>query len=46
MVTAGNDKDYIETLRKTFGKKGWTFGMWLFIITLSIPITIFFILLS
>ena len=46
MVTAGKDNDYIETLKKTFGLRGWYFGMLLYIIVLSIPITIFYILLA
>jgi hypothetical protein len=42
MAAAGQDIDYTETLKKTFGKKGWYFGMVLFIIMLTIPILIFF----
>jgi hypothetical protein len=46
MAAAGRDVDYTETLKKTFGKNGWYFGMGLFIIMLTIPILIFFQLLS
>ena len=46
MAAAGRDVDYTETLKKTFGKQGWYFGMVLFIIMLTIPILIFFQLLS
>lgn len=46
MAAAGRDIDYTETLKKTFGKQGWYFGMVLFIIMLTIPILIFFQLLS
>ena len=46
MVAAGNDLDYTETLKKTFGKKGWIAGMVLFIFMLSIPIILYFQLLS
>lgn len=46
MAAAGKDIDYTETLKKTFGKNGWYFGMVLFIIMLTIPILIFFQLLS
>ena len=42
MKTAGTDIDYTETLRKTFGKKGYYGGMVLFIIMLSIPIILYF----
>jgi len=46
MKTAGNDIDYTDTLKKTFGRKGWYFGMILFIIMLTIPIIILFQLLA
>lgn len=46
MKAAGNDDDYTETLKKTFGKKGWIAGMVLFIFMLSIPITLYMQLLS
>ena len=46
MAAAGKDVDYTETLKKTFGKNGWYSGMVLFIIMLTIPILIFFQLLS
>ena len=46
MKSAGNDIDYTETLKKTFGKKGWISGMVLFIFMLSIPIILFMQLLS
>ena len=46
MKTAGVDKDYTETLKKTFGKRGFYFGMCLFIGMLSIPIIIYYQLLA
>ena len=46
MKAAGNDLDYTDTLKKTFGRRGWYFGMILFIIMLFIPIIILFQLLS
>ena len=46
MKTAGNDLDYTDTLKKTFGRRGWYFGMILFIIMLTIPIIILFQLLA
>jgi hypothetical protein len=46
MKAAGNDLDYTETLKKTFGKRGWYFGMFYIIMMLSIPIIIFFQLLA
>lgn len=46
MKAAGNDIDYTDTLKKTFGKKGWIVGMSLFIFQLSIPIIIYFQLLT
>jgi len=46
MVTAGSDMDYTETLKKTFGKKGFYIGMSLFIMMLFIPIIIFFQLMA
>ena len=42
MKSAGNDLDYTDTLKKTFGRKGFYFGMILFIIMLFIPIIILF----
>lgn len=46
MKTAGVDKDYTETLKKTFGKRGFYFGMCLFIGMLSIPIILYYQLLA
>lgn len=46
MKTAGSDIDYTETLRKTFGKRGYYMGMILFIGMLSIPIILYFQLLA
>lgn len=46
MKSAGNDSDYTETLKKTFGIRGWQAGMTLFIFMLSIPIILYFQLLS
>jgi hypothetical protein len=40
MKAAGKDVDFTETLKKTFGKNGWYFGMIIFIIMLTIPILI------
>lgn len=42
MKTAGVDKDYTETLKKTFGKRGFYFGMCLFIGMLTIPIILYY----
>lgn len=42
MKAAGEDSDYTETLKKTFGKRGWYMGMSIFIGMLTIPILIFF----
>jgi hypothetical protein len=46
LKVAGNDIDYTETLKKYFGKKGWIFGMVVFIGNLFIPIIIYFQLLA
>lgn len=46
MVTAGKDIDYTDTLKKTFGAKGWYFGMFCFILMLSIPVILYVQLLS
>lgn len=46
MTTAGKDIDYTDTLKRTFGQKGYLVGMTTYIIVLMIPITIFFSLLS
>ena len=46
IMTAGNDIDYTETLRKHFGKAGWLVGMICFIFNFAVPILIFFQLLS
>ena len=46
MRAAGEDSDYTETLKKTFGKRGWYIGMYIFIGMLTIPIMIFFQLLA
>jgi amino acid permease len=40
--TAGNDIDYTETLKRYFGKYGWSFGMTCFIVNLYVPILLFF----
>jgi len=42
MKTAGTDKDYTETLKKTFGVRGFYVGMTTFIIMLTIPIILYF----
>ena len=42
MISAGTDLDYTETLKKTFGRRGWNVGMLCFIIMLFIPIIIYF----
>lgn len=42
MKTAGEDKDYTTTLRKTFGKKGFNMGMVAFIGILTVPLILFF----
>jgi amino acid permease len=44
--TAGGDLDYTETIKKQFGKKGWTISMTIFIVTLYVPILLFQQLLS
>ena len=46
MRTAGSEIDYTETLRKTFGQNGWRVGMTLFIFMLTIPLILYFQLLS
>ena len=46
MKTAGNDIDYTETLRKTFGPRGWYFGMGTFIVMLFVPIILYVGLIS
>jgi len=46
MKAAGNDIDYTETLKKTYGKKGWYFGMFLFILMFTIPVIILFQLMA
>ena len=46
MKTAGTDLDYTDTLKKTFGRRGWYTGMIAFIGILSVPVMIFFQLLS
>ena len=46
MVTAGSDIDYTDTLKRTFGTKGFYIGMVTYIIVLMLPITIYFQLLS
>ena len=46
MITAGTDLDYTDTLKKTFGKRGWYTGMIAFIGILTVPVMIFFQLLS
>ena len=42
MKAAGEDMDYTETLKKTFGRQGWYLGMFIFIGMLAIPVLIFF----
>ncbi len=44
--TAGDDIDYTETLKRYFGKYGWSFGMICFIVNLYVPILLFFQLLA
>lgn len=44
--TAGDDIDYTETLKRYFGKYGWSFGMTCFIVNLYVPILLFFQLLA
>ena len=46
MKTAGEDKEYTNTLRKTFGKKGFNIGMAAFIGILTVPLILFFQLLA
>lgn len=46
MVTAGNDLDYTETMKKSFGQKGWYAGMFIFIAQLFVPIVLYMQLLS
>ena len=46
MKSAGSDIDFTETLKKTFGKKGWVAGMGLFIFMLCVPIILYFQLLT
>ena len=46
MNTAGSDVDYTDTLRKQFGRSGYIVGMTFFIINFSVPIILFFQLLS
>jgi len=46
IITAGNDVDYTDTLRKTFGRKGYIAGMVCYCINLMCPIIIFMQLLS
>ena len=46
MKSAGRDIDFTETLKKTFGKKGWVAGMGLFIFMLCVPIILYFQLLT
>jgi hypothetical protein len=46
MKTAGADTDYTNTLRKTFGRKGYSMGMAAFIGILCVPLILFFQLLA
>lgn len=46
LKTAGNDVDYTDTLQKQFGRKGYVIGMICFIINFSVPLILFFQLLS
>lgn len=41
MKTAGSDANYTDTLMKAFGKKGYYFGMVVFIIMLFNPIMVY-----
>ena len=45
-IAAGDDLDYTDTLMKYFGRRGWKFGMYVFIGFLFIPIMVFMQLLS
>jgi len=44
--TAGADVDYTDTLKKQFGKTGWTIGMIAFILNFYVPVLLFFQLLA
>ena len=46
IVTAGDDVDYTDTLRRYFGQKGWNVGMVCFIVNLYVAILIFFQLMA
>lgn len=46
MVAAKDDLDYTETLKRNFGKRGWYFGMGIFIAMLTIPIILYSQLLA
>ena len=46
MSTGSNDIDYTDTLRKQFGKAGYTIGMLCFIVNFSVPIILFFQMLA
>jgi hypothetical protein len=41
MKTAGNDNEYTDTMKKTFGPGGWYVGMTVFVIMLFIPIILY-----
>ena len=42
VLTAKEDVDYTDTLKRHFGKAGWVFGMVCFILNLYVPILLFF----
>ena len=42
MVAAGHDLDYTDTLKKTFGRRGFYLGMSIFVIVLFVPIILYF----
>jgi hypothetical protein len=46
LFVAKNDVDFTDTLRKYFGKFGWNAGMIIFIGNFSIPVILYFGLLS
>jgi len=42
IITAGNDIDYTDTLKRYFGQRGWNFGMACYIVNLYVPVLMFF----
>lgn len=46
LKVAGNDVDYTDTLKKYFGKAGWTAGMIIFILNFCVPVILYFQLLA